>query len=69
MPKMNGKDTFDKIRQISPDVKVVVSSGYSRETEIKQMMEKGCDEFIFKPFDMATLSEKLKSAVKAAQKV
>ncbi|MFH2091979.1 MAG: response regulator [Pseudomonadota bacterium] len=69
MPKMNGKDTFDRIRQISPNVKVLVSSGYSRETEIKQMMEKGCDAFIFKPFDMATLSEKLKSMIKATEKV
>ncbi len=69
MPRMNGKDTFEKIREISPDVKVLISSGYSREPEIKQMMRKGCDEFIFKPFDVATLSEKLKSVTRPAEKV
>ncbi len=68
MPKMNGRDTFDKIKQIAPDIKVLISSGYSKETEIKQMMERGCDEFIFKPFDVATLSEKLKSVTKSAEK-
>ena len=63
MPKMNGKETFEKIRRIAPNVKVLISSGYSRENEIRNLMEKGCDEYIYKPFDVATLSEKLKSLV------
>ncbi|MCG8642315.1 MAG: response regulator [Desulfobacterales bacterium] len=69
MPKMNGKDTFDQIRKKAPGVKVLISSGYSHESEIKKMMEKGCDQFIFKPFDVATLSEKLKSMIKTPEKV
>ncbi|MFO7911586.1 MAG: response regulator [Desulfotignum sp.] len=59
MPQMGGKETFDNIRRIQPDVRVLVSSGHNKETEIKQMMQKGCSDFIFKPFDVAMLSEKL----------
>ncbi len=59
MPNMTGQETFKRIRALDPEIKVLISSGYSREVEIKKMMEKGCDAFILKPFDVATLSEKL----------
>jgi CheY-like chemotaxis protein len=64
MPKMNGRETFERIRKIDPDMKVLVSSGYSREEEIETMMEKGCNEYILKPFDVAALSEKLNAVFK-----
>ncbi len=59
MPKINGQQTFEKIRTIDPDIKVLVCSGYTKEDQIKKMIEKGCNEYILKPFDMAALSEKL----------
>ncbi|WP_457552884.1 response regulator [Desulfobacula sp.] len=59
MPRMNGEETFKKIRELDPGMRILVSSGYSRESEIEKMMKKGCNGFILKPFDMATLSEKL----------
>ncbi|SDT84062.1 hybrid sensor histidine kinase/response regulator [Desulfobacula phenolica] len=59
MPQMNGRETFEKIREIDPEIKVLISSGYSRESEIEKMMRHSCDRFIFKPFDITTLSEKL----------
>ncbi len=64
MPLMNGEETFDKIRALDPKMRVLVSSGYSRETEIEKMMEKGCNGFITKPFDIIKLSEKLKTIFK-----
>ncbi|MCK5163152.1 MAG: response regulator [Desulfobacula sp.] len=69
MPRMNGEQTFENIRSIDPDMKVLVSSGYSREKEIEKMMAKGCNEYILKPFDVATLSEKLKTVFKTPEKV
>jgi len=59
MPEMNGLETYREIRKISPDVRVLVCSGYSKEDEIRQMIDKGCADYIFKPFDVAMLSEKL----------
>jgi len=64
MPRMNGEETFDKIRALDPDMRVLVSSGYSRETEIEKMMKKGCNGYIAKPFDIAALSEKLNTVFK-----
>jgi len=60
MPNMTGQETFKKIRALDPEIKVLISSGYSREVEIKKMMGNGCNAFILKPFDVATLSEKLR---------
>ncbi len=69
MPGMNGQATFDIIKKMDPKVKVLVSSGYSREDEIEKMMAKGCDAYIFKPFDMVTLSRKLNGLMRVKEKV
>jgi two-component system, cell cycle sensor histidine kinase and response regulator CckA len=68
MPGMNGLDTYEAIRKICPDIRVLVSSGYSKEEELKEMIEKGCDDFILKPFDVVMLSEKLKAVLSAMEK-
>ncbi len=68
MPGMNGLETYEVIRRIRPDTRVLVSSGYSREDELKGMMDKGCNDFILKPFDVAMLSEKLKTVFKPTEK-
>jgi len=64
MPRMNGEETFEKIRALDPGMRVLVSSGYSREIEIQKMMKKGCNGFISKPFDIVKLSEKLNTVFK-----
>ncbi|NOX33523.1 MAG: response regulator [Deltaproteobacteria bacterium] len=69
MPQMSGRETFEKIRMIDPEMKVLISSGYSRQTQIETIMEKGCNEYILKPFDVATLSEKLNVIFKTTEKV
>ncbi len=68
MPGMNGYDTFEVIQRIRPDTRVLVSSGYSKEEEINRMLEKGCNGFILKPFDMVMLSEKIRSVFNALEK-
>jgi len=69
MPRMSGQQAFEKIRAIDPNIKVLVSSGYSREEEIEKMMQKGCNGYILKPFDMATLSKKLDLVLKTLERV
>ncbi len=68
MPGMNGLETYDVIRKIRPDIRVLVSSGYSKEEELKEMIKKGCDDFILKPFDVVMLSEKLQVVFNAMDK-
>ena len=69
MPIINGQQTFEKIRKIDPDIKILVCSGYTKEDKIQKMIEQGCNEYILKPFDVAVLSEKLKKVLNVPQEV
>ena len=59
MPDLTGSETYDVLKSINPDVKVLVSSGYSLNGKAKQMLDSGCDGFIQKPFNMNQLSQKV----------
>jgi two-component system cell cycle sensor histidine kinase/response regulator CckA len=59
MPVMGGGKTFDRMKEIYSDVKVLLSSGYSIEGEAKEILERGCDAFIQKPFKLEQLSQKI----------
>jgi DNA-binding NtrC family response regulator len=60
MPDMNGGDVFDAMREINPDVKVLLSSGYSLNGQAGKIMERGCSGFIQKPFTISDLAGKLR---------
>jgi two-component system, cell cycle sensor histidine kinase and response regulator CckA len=60
MPGMGGGETFDHLKQINPRAKVLLSSGYSINGQASQIMERGCDGFIQKPFNLQQLSAKLR---------
>ena len=60
MPDMNGGDVFDAIREINPDVKVLLSIGYSLNGQAGKIMERGCSGFIQKPFTISDLAGKLR---------
>ena len=59
MPIMGGGETFDRIKEMHPEVKVLLSSGYSLEGEAREIMERGCNAFIQKPFTLKMLSRKI----------
>jgi len=59
MPDMGGGETYERLKKIDPAVKVLLSSGYGIESEVKELLERGCDGFIQKPFDLAQLSQKI----------
>jgi PAS domain S-box-containing protein len=60
MPGMGGGETFDRLRAIDPQVKVLLCSGYSLEGQAARIMERGCNGFIQKPFSLEALSKKLR---------
>lgn len=62
MPEMNGKRTLDALREVAPDLKVLLCSGYSEEQEAAEIRGRCCG-FLQKPFDAATLSEKVRSVL------
>jgi CheY-like chemotaxis protein len=65
MPGMSGSQTFDKIREIHPEAKVLLSTGYSIEGQAREIINRGCCGFIQKPFTMNDLSTKLQGLLPA----
>jgi PAS domain S-box-containing protein len=61
MPNMKGGEVFDCLKEINPDIKVLLSSGYSIDGEASKILERGGKGFIQKPFDMERLSETIKA--------
>ena len=60
MPDMNGGEVYDRIKEKNPEVKVLLSSGYSIDGAAGEIMNRGCNGFIQKPFKMKELSQKLR---------
>jgi CheY-like chemotaxis protein len=60
MPGMSGGRTYDSLREIDSDIKVLLSSGYDIEGKAKEILERGCDAFIQKPFNMRELSQEVR---------
>ena len=59
MPGMGGGQVYDRLKQISSRVRVLLSSGYSEGDEARDILARGCNGFIQKPFGMVALSQKL----------
>ena len=66
MPDMGGGKTYDELKKIHPDIKVLLSSGYSISGEASEILARGCNDFIQKPFNMKQLSEKMRGILDVA---
>jgi len=60
MPGMSGGQVFDSLREMDPDIKVILLSGYSIDGEAHTIMERGCNGFLQKPVSLSELSRKIK---------
>ena len=63
MPDMDGDTTFNRIKKINPGLKVLLSSGYSLDGHATDLLKRGCDGFIQKPFDIPSLSRKIRDVL------
>ncbi len=63
MPDMDGSAVFDALREISPGIKVILSSGYSKNGKVHEIMKRGCNGFIQKPFGLKQLSQKIREVL------
>ncbi len=60
MPKMNGGELYDRVKEMNSAAKVLLSSGYSIDGEASKVMGRGCDGFIQKPFGIIEISRRLR---------
>ena len=63
MPVMGGSETFDKLKSMHPNLKVLLSSGYAVDGQASDILKRGCNGFIQKPFNLEQLSQKTSDAL------
>lgn len=58
MPRMNGIELARRIKKVTPDIKVIVMSGFSDHGILMEMVDAaGADAFIKKPFEIEELQK------------
>jgi len=60
MPDMGGGETYDRLKKINPEIKVLLSSGFSIDGQASEIINRGCNAFIQKPFNVEQLSRKIR---------
>jgi PAS domain S-box-containing protein len=63
MPTMGGSEAYDALKQINPDVKVLLLSGYSIDGQATEILRRGCNGFIQKPFNLKELSGEIRQVL------
>lgn len=60
MPGMDGLETMQRIKEIRPEAKIIITSGYTQQQIEDRFARIGLpDGFIHKPFEMKVLQEKI----------
>jgi len=63
MPQMGGGETYDRMKEIHPTIKVLLSSGYSIDGQATEILKRGCNGFIQKPFTLGEVSKAIREVL------
>jgi len=63
MPDMGGGRLYEKLKDMNPGIKALLSSGYGIDGQAMEILNKGCNGFIQKPFGLADLSRKVREII------
>ncbi|MBK6689836.1 MAG: response regulator [Deltaproteobacteria bacterium] len=65
MPEMTGEEVARQLRQIQPDVRLLVMSGYTDDERAQRVIKDGARGFLRKPFDRDSLQQGLDEALRS----
>jgi PAS domain S-box-containing protein len=63
MPRLSGRETFLAMKEINPSIKAILSTGFSKDGEVRETLERGVAGFIQKPFKADELSDVIASVL------
>ena len=63
MPEMSGKEVYCRLKELNPDIRVLLVSGYGQNNQVEEIMSLGCNGFLQKPYDIHLLSRKVSEAM------
>ena len=65
MPGLSGSETYNHLRELQPGVKVLLASGYDQAGTAADIIKRGCQGFIQKPYTLEQLSQVLRKILDA----
>ena len=60
---MGGKETARELQKLDPDVRAIVSSGYSQDPTISRFRDFGFCGVVSKPYSVAEMTQEIEQAV------
>jgi signal transduction histidine kinase/ActR/RegA family two-component response regulator len=63
MPIMNGEEVFQRLQDMRPGVRVLLTSGFSEAAAVRSFTGKGLAGFLQKPYSSKRLAERVKTAL------
>jgi CheY-like chemotaxis protein len=67
MPKLSGADCLRALRQLAPELPVVMASGYLKDVALHDLEDLGIGAFLSKPFRLAQLGAAVEAALAGAR--
>lgn len=61
MPKMDGLETYKRLKEINPSLKILITSGYSHDSQKYKEFLNGIDGFLKKPYKIDTLTKEVRA--------
>jgi len=65
LPELSGSEVFRALREVNPEAKVLLFSGYSPEGDAGDLLRNGAVGFVQKPFTLVELSERVAEALRS----
>jgi len=65
LPKMSGWDAFRRMREIDPNVKAILASGYLDPNVRSEMLRAGAKDFVQKPYDVNQILLRLREIIES----
>jgi two-component system, cell cycle sensor histidine kinase and response regulator CckA len=63
MPVMNGEETYERVQEIAPETKVIISTSLSSDEVSVRLGERELPAFLQKPYDLLALMDVMQSVV------
>jgi CheY-like chemotaxis protein len=68
MPRLGGQEAFLRMKEINPDVRTLLSTGYSQDGRAREILESGAIGFVQKPYRVAALLSAVRNALDTAMR-
>ncbi len=63
MPVMDGVETIRSLKEVQPEMKIIIHTGYVNDERIKQALSSGAERLLYKPFKQEYLLELLNEVI------